>query len=101
MSVANVSRHLQILNDSKLVKFTKKGTYAFYSLADPAVADFLYSLWRIGERQLSDINQIKKDFLDDMEGLYTLTMNEVYEKLEKKKLFFWICDRQKNIKLHI
>ncbi|WP_061860331.1 ArsR/SmtB family transcription factor [Priestia megaterium] len=82
MNVANVSRHLQVLNDSRLVKFTKKGTYAIYSLADPSVTDFLYSLWRIGENQLSDIDRIKEDFLGHMEGLYTLTMDEVYQKLK-------------------
>ncbi|MBO0994380.1 ArsR/SmtB family transcription factor [Bacillus sp. SD088] len=82
MSVANVSRHLQVLNDSRLVKFTKKGTYAIYSLADPSVNDFLHSLWCIGESQLSDITRIQEDFFGDIEGLYTLTMDEVYEKLK-------------------
>ncbi len=82
MNVANVSRHLQVLNDSRLVKFTKKGTYSIYSLVDPSVAEFLYSLWRIGENQLSDISRIKKDFISQMDGLYTLTMDEVYEKLK-------------------
>lgn len=83
MNVANTSRHLRILNDSRLVKFTKKGTYVIYSLADSSVADFIYSLWRIGESRLSDINQIEKDFFDEMEGLYTLTKDEVYEKLNE------------------
>lgn len=83
MNIANVSRHLQVLNDSRLVKFTKKGTYSIYSLADPAIADFLYSLWRIGESQLSDITRIEEDFFGDMEGLYTLKMDEVYEKLKE------------------
>ncbi|QCR30425.1 ArsR/SmtB family transcription factor [Priestia megaterium] len=84
MNVANVSRHLQILNDSRLVKFTKKGTYAIYSLADPSVVEFLFSLWGIAENQLSDITRIKEDFFKGMEGLYTLTMDQVYEKLNKK-----------------
>lgn len=30
MSVANVSRHLQMLRESRLVKFRKEGTYAIY-----------------------------------------------------------------------
>ncbi|KKI90357.1 ArsR family transcriptional regulator [Bacillus sp. SA1-12] len=81
MNLANVSRHLQVLNDSRLVKFTKKGTYAIYSLADPSVVELLFSLWHIGENQLSDITRIKEDFLGGMEGLYTLTMDQVYEKL--------------------
>lgn len=82
MNVANVSRHLQVLNDSRLVKFTKKGTYAIYSLADPSVVEFLFSLWRIAENQLSDITRIKEDFFGEMEGLYTLTMDQVHEKLD-------------------
>lgn len=83
MSVANVSRHLQVLNDSRIVKFTKKGTYAIYSLANPSVVDFLHSLWNIGEHQLSDITRIKEEYLGKMEGLYTLTMDEVYEKINR------------------
>ncbi|PCD05028.1 ArsR family transcriptional regulator [Peribacillus simplex] len=86
MNVANVSRHLQVLNDSRLVKFTKKGTYAIYSLADPSVVEFLFSLWHLGENHLSDITRIKEDFLGHMEGLYTLTMDEVYEKLKKENI---------------
>ncbi|MCK1982753.1 MULTISPECIES: ArsR/SmtB family transcription factor [Peribacillus] len=84
MNVANVSRHLQVLNDSRLVKFTKKGTYAIYSLADPSVVEFLFSLWHIAENQLSDITRIKEDFFGGMEGLYTLTMDQVYEKLNRE-----------------
>lgn len=82
MNLANVSRHLQILNEARFVKYTKKGTYAIYSLSDPSVADFLYSLWNIGEIQLSDITRMKEDFYGEMEGLYTLTKDEVYEKLK-------------------
>lgn len=83
MSMANVSRHLQVLNDTRLVKYTKKGTYVIYSLADPLIADFLYTLWNVAEKQLSDISRIKKDFLDHTEGLYTLTMDQVYENLNE------------------
>lgn len=88
MSVANVSRHLQVLNDSRLVTFTKKGTYAIYSLTDPEVADFLHFLWRIGESRLSDITRIREEFYRDMESLYTLKMDEVYEKMNKEDVIF-------------
>lgn len=81
MSVANVSRHLQILLDTRLVKFTKKGTYVIYSLADPAIADFLMSLWRICESQIADVTRIKNIFLDRYEDLATLSLHEVNEKL--------------------
>ncbi|MEC0182428.1 metalloregulator ArsR/SmtB family transcription factor [Paenibacillus peoriae] len=81
MNIANVSRHLQVLLDAKLVKFTKKGTYAIYSLADPEIVNFLSSLWRISEKQLPDIGRIKEDFLNNLDDVQTLTMDEVMEKL--------------------
>ncbi|MEK0314662.1 ArsR/SmtB family transcription factor [Cohnella sp. 56] len=55
MTVANVSRHLQVLLEAKLVKFVKNQTYVIYSLADPAIIDFMSSLWRLSEKQLPDI----------------------------------------------
>lgn len=86
MSIANVSRHLQILLEAKLVKFTKKGTYVIYSLADPAIVDFLSSLWRISEKQLPDIGTIKRDFLENLDAIQTLSMDEVKEKLNNESI---------------
>lgn len=86
MNYANVSRHLQILLEAKLVKFTKVGTYAVYSLADPAIADFLSSLWRISQRQLPDIGKLKEDFLKNMDEVQTLTMDEVRRKMNNESI---------------
>ena len=87
MNFANVSRHLQVLLDAKLVKFTKKGTHVVYSLADPAIVDLLASLWRISEKQLPDIARLKSDFLYDLDNIQTLTMDEVREKLNTESIF--------------
>lgn len=87
MNFANVSRHLQVLLDAKMVKFTKKGTYAVYSLADPAIVDFLSSLWRISEKQLPDIRKLKEDFLIHLDEVQTLTMDEVMEKMNNESIF--------------
>ncbi|MEK4730419.1 MULTISPECIES: metalloregulator ArsR/SmtB family transcription factor [unclassified Paenibacillus] len=86
MNIANVSRHLQILLDAKLVKFTKKGTYVIYSLADPEITGFLSSLWRISEKQLPDISRMKDDFLNNLDDVQTLTMDEVMDKLNSSSL---------------
>ncbi|CAM3353600.1 metalloregulator ArsR/SmtB family transcription factor [Paenibacillus taichungensis] len=86
MNIANVSRHLQVLLDAKLVKFTKKGTYVIYSLADPEIIEFLSSLWRISEKQLPDIGRMKEDFLNNLDDVQTLTMDEVMEKLNNSSM---------------
>ncbi|QMV39863.1 ArsR/SmtB family transcription factor [Cohnella cholangitidis] len=82
MSVANVSRHLQVLLDARLVKFSKKGTFVIYSLADPAIHHFLTSLWRICESQLADIQRIQDDFRQHYENMQTLSGDELKEKME-------------------
>ncbi|RPK31395.1 ArsR/SmtB family transcription factor [Paenibacillus xylanexedens] len=83
MSMANVSRHLQVLHDANLVRFNKKGTYVIYTLASPEVEGFLNSLWRISEIQLADITRIKNDFMCQFGELDTLSMNEVMKKMEE------------------
>jgi len=83
MSIANVSRHLQILLDANLVKFNKKGTYVIYSLASPDISGFLTSLWRICETQLAEITRIKTDFLNQFDHLETLSFAEVMNKMEE------------------
>lgn len=82
MSVANVSRHLQILLEAKLIKFNKQGNYVIYSLSNSEVALFLLSLWRLCEYQLTDIARIKEDFLQHFDDTQTLSLNEVRERLE-------------------
>lgn len=86
MTIANVSRHLQILLDAKLVKFVKVKTYAIYSLADPAIIDFLSSLWRISEKQLPDIGKLKEDFVNHLDDIQTLTMDEVMTKINNESI---------------
>ncbi len=82
MNFANVSRHLQVLLDAKLVKYAKKGTYVIYELADSSVAVFLSSLWRVCEHQLADVKRIKDDFLNHFDDVQTLSMDELLDKLE-------------------
>ncbi|OZB92751.1 metalloregulator ArsR/SmtB family transcription factor [Paenibacillus sp. XY044] len=83
MSVANVSRHLQILLDANLVKFSKRGTYVIYSLAGPHIEGFLNSLWRMSEMQLADITRMKNEFLDQCEDVQTLSLDEVLSKMNE------------------
>src|SRR5690606_20709109 len=83
MSMANVSRHLQILLYANMVKFNKKGTYVIYTLANSEIEDFLNSLWRISETQLADVARIKNEFMNQCGDLQTLSMDEVLTKLSQ------------------
>jgi rhodanese-related sulfurtransferase len=86
MSVANVSRHLQILLDSRLVKFRKEGTYVIYSLEDPMVTHFLIALWNLCENRLSDIPRIKEDLLNQYEGVRTISKEDLLQRMAANKI---------------
>lgn len=53
MSVANCSRHLQILRSAQLVEVRRDGLYASYRLANEEVLRFWLSFRQLGEARLA------------------------------------------------
>jgi rhodanese-related sulfurtransferase/DNA-binding transcriptional ArsR family regulator len=86
MSVANVSRHLQILLEAKLVRFQKKGTFVIYNISDPSVTHFLSSLWNVCEDRLSDIKQIKDDLKKQYVGVQCITKNDLMANMKQNSM---------------
>jgi DNA-binding transcriptional ArsR family regulator len=70
LSVANASRHLQVLRQAGLVESRKQGTFVEYRLADAQIFDLLRVLRGIAERRLGDAERLVRSFLgerDDFE----------------------------------
>src|SRR5207245_7247748 len=63
--IANISQHLQILRRVHLVEVRRKGTYAFYRLADDSVLHLWMMLRNTGENQLSQIRELVNSFLHE------------------------------------
>lgn len=82
MSVANTSRHLQVLKGERLVRRRKEGTRAYYVLADPAV----YRAWRavrtLAESRLPEIEETVEQYLSDRETMEALTPKDLHARLE-------------------
>src|SRR2546426_3969417 len=55
MSVANTSRHLQVLKEAGLVAATRDGTRVRYRLAPPIVFPFLVALRSVAARRLARV----------------------------------------------
>ncbi|MFS0921303.1 ArsR/SmtB family transcription factor [Brevibacillus sp. 179-C 1.1 NHS] len=83
MSVANVSQHLQTLHESRLVRFTKKGNYVIYEIAELSVADFMVSLHRLSEKQLVEIQRLKTEILHHDANMEPISLKELMERMEK------------------
>ena len=61
MSVANVSQHLQVLRQARLVEAEREGTKALYRLADKQVLDLWLMLRSVAEKRFADLGQLRRD----------------------------------------
>jgi rhodanese-related sulfurtransferase/DNA-binding transcriptional ArsR family regulator len=62
LTIANTSRHLQILRAARLVEAEKEGVFVRYRLADEMVADFFRSLRVLAASRLAELDQITRQF---------------------------------------
>jgi rhodanese-related sulfurtransferase len=72
LSVANTSRHLQVLRGARLVEGRKDGLRVYYRLADPKVFDVLRAIRSLAERRLTEIDALVRTYLkarDDLEAV--------------------------------
>ena len=85
MSIANTSRHLQILKDGNLVISEKKGNYVVYEIANTQIIDLVYLLIGVGEQQLADIQRIHNEFNDSCMKIRPITLEQAYEMVKNKE----------------
>jgi rhodanese-related sulfurtransferase len=65
MTVANVSQHLQVLKNARLVESERHGTAITYRLASPAVISFWLSLSRLAAERLPEVAQLRDEYAVD------------------------------------
>lgn len=68
LSIANTSRHLQVLRGARLVEADKNGQYVIYRLAGPSIAKFVRGLRLLAEEQLAEIARTTAGFLNGEAG---------------------------------
>jgi len=61
MSVANVSQHLQVLRQARLVEAEREGARALYRLADKHVLELWLTLRSVAEERLAELGQLRRE----------------------------------------
>ena len=61
-SLQNISRHLQILRQAKLVMIRKDGNFIYYRLTDDDVSDLVSKLQAVTQRHLSEVDEVLTRF---------------------------------------
>src|SRR5256886_10139091 len=81
MSIANTSRHLQILKEAGLVAATRNGTRVQYRLASPAVYQFWVALRSLAAERLPGVKGLVDVYLGSREGLEAIGADELLARL--------------------
>ena len=82
-TIANASRHLQVLRGARLVEAEKRGLFVTYRLADDGVADFFRSLRLLAESRLAEIERVTRDYVTDRETMEALDRHALLERVKR------------------
>ncbi len=82
-TVANTSRHLQVLLSAQLVKTRKKGNYIIYQLADDGVGRFWKSMQVLGEQRFAELERAANDFFGKNEDAEAVDRKVLYNRVQR------------------
>jgi ArsR family transcriptional regulator len=77
LAVANASQHLQQLRRSGLVASRRDGKFVLYRLADEAVLSVIAALSGIAERNLAEVDRIRRTYFDERDSMEPVSREEL------------------------
>ena len=82
LTLANTSRHLQLLRRGALVEGRREGKHVYYRLAgEEAVVGLLLSLSRVGERNSAEIARVMASYFRARDELEPVSRRELLERV--------------------
>ena len=82
MTVANASRHLQILKAARLVENRREGVRIFYKLTNDDVFDCWKNLQSIAEKRVAEIREINRLFMEERDSMETISAAELWQRIQ-------------------
>ena len=83
MSVANTSRHLQVLRAARLVEAEKKGLFVEYQLASEEVCRFFLTLRSLAEARLAEVDRVAREYFEERGAMEAVEGDELLERVKK------------------
>ena len=83
LTVANTSRHLQILRAAHLIDAEKEGVFVRYRLTDDAVADFYRALRILASSHLAELDHLARQFFTEPRGLEPVDRKALLARVRK------------------
>jgi rhodanese-related sulfurtransferase len=85
LSLANTSRHLQVLKDAALVSSQREGNRVLYRLAAPEVYEFWVSLRSLAASRLAEVERLVRAYVGERDQLEPLTREELQHRIEAEE----------------
>ena len=80
LSVANTSRHLQVLMGAGLASSRKEGLQVFYRLSGPEVGEGYRALRLVAEALIAELGRVAKTYFDGADGMQPIGRDELMER---------------------
>lgn len=82
ITIANASKHLQVLRIARLVESKKIGLFVEYRLANSDVSMFLHSYRNIAETRITEIKSIIHSFLEERDSIDQVGPQELLRRIK-------------------
>jgi len=83
LTVANASRHLQILKAGGLVTSRKDGVQVIYRTASPEVLEGYRALRSLADERLADVGRLVREYFGDADGVEPITRKELIRRTRR------------------
>lgn len=86
LSVANASRHLQVLKAAQLVDISRNGNFIHYRLAGPDVFRAWKALRELGVERIAAVGKLVADFRNSRHPAKSITIRDLVKKVKTGKV---------------
>lgn len=82
LSASNVSQHLSVLRDARLVASRKDGLFVHYRLADPVVGDFWRAFRNVAIHCMAEARELVNAYTDDPDDPHPVDADELHASIK-------------------
>jgi rhodanese-related sulfurtransferase len=86
MTIANTSRHLQVLKAAGIVKSRKEGVSVIYLLADQEVLHAWKTLQALAEKRRAEIKAAAKAFFEERGNMESISLHELWRRVKNNEV---------------
>jgi len=83
LSVANTSRHLQVLRQAGLVSARKEGLYVHYSVSGAGVIRLLAALQEVAQHNIAEVTRIVDTYLTSKDSLEPVSVQDLMARVSE------------------